>query len=146
MQEPAAELTYFDDDQARAWIDAHTTSGDAYRNLTIGAAAADFFRLEYLLETGGTWIDSDLPAVRLPSPVTDDHPSHLYLFDTGFGDFSMTVMSGGRGHPLLRQARDDILHNVISQSHRRGKVSRGLPLIAPTPCVFGETTSPCPLL
>jgi hypothetical protein len=64
-------------------------------------------------------VDTDLPAARLP--VTDDATAHLHLFDTGFGDFSMMVLSGGCGHPLLQQTLDDMRQNVAT--HRRGKVT-----------------------
>jgi hypothetical protein len=61
---------------------ADDTTQTIFSKITNGAASSDLFRALYLFHTGETWIDCDLPAVKLS--FDGDRTRSLRIFDVGF--------------------------------------------------------------
>ena len=100
---PDLTFVYFSDADVDAWMRANASASEiqAFDQLNVGAARADLFRIVYMFQAGGVWVDADLPALCISerSPLT----ARLELFDMGFKNFSYILIGCTPGHPLLRK-------------------------------------------
>lgn len=109
---PDLTFVYFSDADVDAWMRANASASEiqAFDQLNVGAARADLFRIVYMFQAGGVWVDADLTALCISerSPMS----ARLELFDMGFKNFSYILIGCTPGHPLLRKTLDMIVERV----------------------------------
>lgn len=84
---------------------------DAYQNLRIGAARADFWRMLVLMEHGGVYMDIDANLMWPLDGLISDDNRELFVFDRSHRVTNFFVASE-RNNPLLARIVDSILSNI----------------------------------
>lgn len=86
---------------------------DAYKNLRIGAARADFWRMLVLMEHGGVYMDVDANLMwPLDAAIPDDN-SELFVLDRS-NKVTNFFLASEPGNPLVARTVDSILTNIGS--------------------------------
>ncbi|MDQ8727985.1 glycosyltransferase [Bradyrhizobium sp. LHD-71] len=88
---------------------------DAYVNLRIGAARADFWRVLVLLEHGGVYIDMDANLMWPLEALISDDDRELFILDRAHRVTNFFLASEPK-NPLLAKTVDSILANIHSET------------------------------
>lgn len=133
------QYEFFDDRRIEAFLASEYTPDvlQAYQQIGIGAAKADFFRYAILYKRGGVYIDIDGGIVRPLSLIIKDNDEAVLTKEGDHPFFVQWALIFGKDHPFmertLRKVLDNIKHNRYPDNVHR----------MTGPSVFTEAVEEC---
>lgn len=111
---PEYEYVYFDNEASRIYLQEEYGSRylRAYDNLIPGAYKADFFRYCFLYRTGGIYLDTGMVSKIPFRNIIKPDDEFISPEDNGCGGIYNAFMCCISGHPIMKAAVKQCLHNI----------------------------------
>lgn len=113
---PTHEFRFYGDSDCLNFMESRPESvSAAYRKLQIGAARADFWRVEILREHGGIYLDIDAAFSRPPEFFLHADQTELFAREKD-GRLTNYFLAATPRHPLLADITQKIVSNISANS------------------------------
>jgi inositol phosphorylceramide mannosyltransferase catalytic subunit len=111
---PEYDFILYDDDDMKLFIETnfHQEIFDAYCQLGVGAAKADFWRYCILYKHGGIYLDIDSQIVKPLSDLIEDTDQCIITRESNPGIFNNWILIFAPNHPILWKCIQNCVYNI----------------------------------
>lgn len=115
---PGYQFVLYDDDDMEKFVKVNFGKEvfEAYSQLNVGAAKADFWRYCILYKNGGIYLDMDADILRPMDELIRKDDMALVTREKNSGVFNNWIMIFEKGHPILRETIRKCCENIKGKS------------------------------